>query len=74
MFTTTASLGEGFDYHDFIDAEDETAFDAFVAACLSLSRYDTDIVPQYGDKMICLSTCEYTQTNGRLVVAAVRIG
>jgi len=74
VFTTTASLGEGFAYHDFIDAEDETAFDAFVAACLSLSRYDTDIVPQYGDKMICLSTCEYTQTNGRLVVAAVRIG
>lgn len=73
VFITTASQGEGFAYHDFIDAEDKTAFDAFVAACLSLSPYVTDIVPQYGDKMICLSTCEYTQTNGRLVVAAVRI-
>ena len=73
VFTTTASQGEGFAYHDFIDAEEETAFEAFVAACLSRSLYDTDIVPQYGDKMICLSTCEYTQTNGRLVVAAVRI-
>ena len=27
----------------------------------------------YGDKLICLSTCEYSLDNGRLVVAAVRI-
>ena len=34
---------------------------------------DTGITPVYGDKLICLSTCEYTLDNGRLVVAAVRI-
>lgn len=73
VFTTTASEGEGFAYHDFIDAADEQAFDTFVAKCLSLSLYGTDLVPEYGDKIICLSTCEYTQTNGRLVVAAMRI-
>ena len=73
VFTTTASLGEGFAYHDFINAADEQDFDTFVAKCLSLSFYDTDLVPHYGDKLICLSTCEYSQTNGRLVVAAVRI-
>ena len=73
VFTTTASIGEGFDYHEFIDAYDEMDFDTFIAKCLSLSLYGTDIVPEYGDKIICLSTCEYSQTNGRLVVAAVRI-
>lgn len=73
VFTTTASEGEGFDYHEFVDAADEMEFDTFIAKCLSLSLYGTDIVPSYGDKIICLSTCEYTQTNGRLVVAAVRI-
>ena len=73
VFTTTASEGEGFEYHEFIDADDEQEFDTFVAKCLSLSLYGTDLVPQYGDKLICLSTCEYSQTNGRLVVAAVRI-
>lgn len=73
VFTTTASEGEGFEYHEFVDAYDEIDFDTFIAKCLSLSLYGTDIVPEYGDKIICLSTCEYTQTNGRLVVAAVRI-
>ena len=72
VFTTTASVGEGFTYHLFEDAADEAEFDDFVSTCKSLSLYDTGITPQYGDKLICLSTCEYTRTNGRLVVAAVR--
>ena len=38
-----------------------------------LQIYETGITPVYGDKIICLSTCEYTRDNGRLVVAAVRI-
>ena len=73
VFTTTASEGQGFAYHDFIDAADEMAFDTFLAKCFSNALYDTDIQPRYGDKIICLSTCEYSQTNGRLVVAAMRI-
>ena len=73
VFTTTASKGKGFAYHEFVDAADEDAFDAFIAQCLSLSAYDTGIRPEYGDKILCLSTCEYSQQNGRLVVAAVRI-
>lgn len=73
VFRTTATIGEGFSYHKFIDAADEAAFDEFIATCKSLSIYDTGITPVYGDKIICLSTCEYTQANGRFVVAAVRV-
>ena len=73
VFTTTATEGKGFAYHDFIDAADEQEFDTFIAKCLSNSLYGTERIPAYGDKIICLSTCEYTQENGRLVVAAVRI-
>lgn len=72
VFTTTASVGEGFSYHHFEDAVDEADFDDFIASCKELSIYDTGITPEYGDKIICLSTCEYTHTNGRLVVVAVR--
>lgn len=72
VFTTTASLGEGFAYYRFEDARDAAEFDDFVATCKSMSLYDTGITPQYGDKLICLSTCEYTNSNGRLVVMAVR--
>ena len=73
VFKTSANLGEGFRYHMFVDAADEQEFDEFVATCKQLSFYDTGITPVYGDKLICLSTCEYTLNNGRLVVAAVRI-
>ena len=72
VFTTTASVGQGFPYHAFDDAADEADFDEFVANCKSLSLYDTGITPRYGDKLLCLSTCEYSQVNGRLVVVAVR--
>ena len=73
VFKTTATLGKGFSYHQFVDAANEAEFNDFVANCKKLSLYDTGITPVYGDKLICLSTCEYSQDNGRLVVAAVRI-
>jgi len=72
VFKTTASIGEGFEYHNFLEAATEEDFDWFVRKCKSLSLYDTGITPQYGDKLISLSTCEYSQVNGRLVVVAVR--
>ena len=73
VFKTSANVGEGFSYHKFVDAANEQEFNEFVSTCKKLSFYDTGITPVYGDKLICLSTCEYTLDNGRLVVAAVRI-
>ena len=73
VFKTSANIGEGFTYHNMIDAKDKEDFDKFVAKCKELSFYETGETPVYGDKLICLSTCEYTLDNGRLVVAAVRI-
>jgi len=73
VFATSANLGEGFTYHNMIDAASEEDFNTFISTCKNLSYYDTGITPKYGDKVICLSTCEYTHDNGRLVVAAVRI-
>lgn len=73
VFKTSANVGEGFTYHNMIDAENKEEFDKFIAECKRLSFYDTGVTPVYGDKTICLSTCEYTLDNGRLVVAAVRI-
>lgn len=73
VFKTSASIGKGFPYHSFENASTKEEFDAFVATCKELSFYDTGFTPVYGDKLICLSTCEYTLENGRLVVAAYRI-
>ena len=73
VFKTSANVGEGFSYHKFVDAANEEEFNEFVSTCKKLAFYDTGITPVYGDKLICLSTCEYTLDNGRLVVCAVRI-
>lgn len=73
VFTTTATQGSGFAYHDFVQARDAAEFDDFIRQCRSNALYDTGIIPVWGDKILCLSTCEYSRTNGRLVVAAVRI-
>ena len=73
VFKTSANIGQGFSYHKFVDAANEEEFDEFVSTCKKLAFYDTGITPVYGDKLICLSTCEYTLDNGRLVVCAVRI-
>lgn len=73
VFLTTATKGQGFTYHTFVNAADEAEFDTFVSNCKALSLYDTGVDAEYGDKLITLSTCEYSQYNGRLVVVAKRI-
>ena len=40
----------------------------------ALSFYDTGVSAEYGDKLITLSTCEYSQNNGRFVVVAKQVG
>ncbi len=73
VFKTSGTDDVGFAYHLMADAENEEEFNEFVSTCKELAFYDTGITPVYGDKLICLSTCEYTINNGRFVVAAVRI-
>lgn len=74
VFKTSANLGDNhFPYHRFSDAATKEEFDAFVAQVKLLDYYDTGITPVYGDKLLTLSTCEYTLDNGRFVVCAVRI-
>ena len=64
---------EAFKLYRFIDAESANEFDDFIARCKELSFYDTGVTAEYGDKLITLSTCEYSRNNSRLVVVAKRI-
>ena len=54
-------------------AENAEEFNSFVSKCKELSFYDTGVTAEYGDKLITLSTCEYSRNNSRLVVVAKRI-
>lgn len=62
-----------FKYYLFTDAQTPQEFEAYVAKCKEMALYDTGISAEYGDKLITLSTCEYSSRNGRLVVVAKRI-
>jgi sortase B len=63
----------GFAYNAFIDAADEAEFDRFVSRCKALSFYDTGVTAEYGDKLVALSTCEYSAKDSRLVIVARKI-
>ena len=73
VIRTTATVGEGFPYHSYIDFESEAQFNAFTKQCRRLRYYDSGVSVEYGDKLICLSTCWYTMTNGRFVVIAKQV-
>lgn len=70
VFKTVAYSQEGYKYYHFVDAECKEDFDEFIAGCHALALYDTDVTAEYGGKLITLSTCEYSRTNGRMVVVA----
>lgn len=69
-FKTVAYSDSGFQYYAFVNANTVEEFDDYVAKCKALSFYDTGFTAEYGDKLLTLSTCEYSQKNGRFVVVA----
>lgn len=71
--TTPVYTGHDFQYYVFSKANSAEEFDAYVTACRERSLYDTGVTAQYGDKLLTLSTCEYSQKNGRMVVVARKI-
>lgn len=59
-----------FKYYQFVNAQTPDEFIAFIEKCKELSFYDTGISAKYGDKLLTLSTCEYSSKNSRMVVVA----
>lgn len=70
VFLISSVADHPFKYHQFIRAADKLEFDTFMLNCRTYQLYDTGVDAQYGDKLITLSTCEYSNLNGRLVVVA----
>lgn len=62
-----------FRYYDFIDAQNQEDFDAYVEEVARRSQYDTGITAEYGEELLTLSTCAYHTEEGRFVVVAKRV-
>ena len=73
VFLISSTVTNTFQYHMLVDAGSREEFDEFVSQCRSRSLYDTGVTADFGDKLITLSTCEYSNYNGRLVVVAKRV-
>ncbi|MDQ0061594.1 class B sortase [Paenibacillus harenae] len=59
-----------FKYYQIEKASTPAEFDSYVQNIKKLALYDTGVTARYGDKLIVLSTCEYSTENGRLAVVA----
>ena len=73
VFKTDVSSSSFYPYHNFNNAGSIAEFNQYVTDVKNMSFYDTGVTAEYGDKLITLSTCEYTLNNGRLVVVAKQI-
>ena len=59
-----------FRYYYFIDAKNEEEFYEYIKNSKKASIYDTGKTAEYGDQLLTLSTCEYSQDDGRFAVVA----
>ncbi|MEC1180149.1 class B sortase [Metasolibacillus meyeri] len=59
-----------FKYYQIEQIKTPDEFDSYIQNIKQLALYDTGVTAQYGDKLIVLSTCEYSTENGRLAVVA----
>lgn len=62
-----------FKYYQVEKTGSPAEFDAYVRNIKKLALYDTGVTAQYGDRLIVLSTCEYSTENGRLAVVARKL-
>ena len=59
-----------FRYYYFINAESETEYNEYISNCKKASIYDTGATAEYKEQLLTLSTCEYSQEDGRFAIVA----
>lgn len=62
-----------FRYYYFVNAGSEQEYNNFIANVKKASLYNTGKTATYEDQLLTLSTCEYSQDNGRFAVVAKRV-
>ena len=61
-----------YNYYSYTRFYDENDLKEYVENCKKLSLYNTEPKFDYGNHFITLSTCEYSQNNGRMIVIGVK--
>ena len=72
-FTIPVYTGNDFNYYSFIKAQKGEDYEYFIREIKRKGIYETKVTAFYGEKLLTLSTCEYSQKNGRMVVVAKKV-
>lgn len=56
-----------------MNASSKQEYDEFLNNAQKVSLYDTGVTAKYGEQLLTLSTCEYSQEDGRFVVVCKKI-
>ena len=70
VFKTTVYTKNTFRYYENINFENKKMYNDFINICKDKSLYQTGIEIKDKEKLITLSTCEYSNKNSRLVIVA----
>lgn len=62
-----------FKYYQFINANSADEYNSYMKDMSEMSIYDTGVTSEYGDALITLSTCDYTQGAERFVIVAKKV-
>ena len=73
VFYNNENADEDFLYYNYLNFENIETYNDFIENIKQKSFYNTEVLSNYGDKFITLSTCDYTYENARLVVVAVKL-
>ncbi|MDE6969890.1 MAG: class B sortase, partial [Eubacterium sp.] len=65
---------QGFRYYQFFQYDNQEQFLQCADFVNENQMFDTGSRLRYGDQILMLSTCEYSQENGRLVIVARKAG
>ena len=73
VFKTTVYTKNTFRYYENVNFENKKMYNDFINICKDKSLYQTGIEIKDKEKLITLSTCEYSNKNSRLVIVARKI-
>lgn len=62
-----------FRYYYFVNANNEQEYNDFVNNAKKVSLYDTGVTAKYGEQLLTLSTCEYSQEDGRFAIVCKKV-
>lgn len=59
-----------FKYYHYYNFKNKRQYNEYIDNCKTIQLYDTGKTAIYGEKLITLITCDYSQKNGRMVIVA----